>query len=181
MRVALTDRFVSTVKTEAVQTDFYDTKNKGLVLRVARTGTRAWSLVYTSPRDGKRARVILGRYPQTGLAEARALALEAKQHLKDGVDPRDVAKGTLTVLQLAETYLARHVRPRLRSWKAIERRLRKNVLPGIGGIAVTDLHKRDVNRVLDAMLDRAPIEAARCFEDVRAMLRWAVKRGDLDH
>jgi integrase len=36
--------------------------------------------------------------------------------------------------------------------------------------------------VLDPILDReATVEAARCFEDMRAMFRWAVQRGDLDH
>src|SRR5262249_53751235 len=38
-----------------------------------------------------------------------------------------------------------------------------------------------INRVIDPVLERgAKIEAARVFEDMRAMIRWAVKRGDLD-
>ena len=182
MRVALTDRFVSTVKAQPKQADYFDAKCTGLVLRVAANGVRTWCLFYTSPKDGKRARVTLGRYPQTTLSDARALAVEAKAHIVDGVDPRDVAKGGMTVRQLAEAYLAKHVRPNLRSVRAIERRLTKNMLPVVGGLALSGVHKRDVNRVLDRVMARgAGIEAARVFEDMRAMFRWAVSRGDLDH
>jgi integrase len=35
--------------------------------------------------------------------------------------------------------------------------------------------------VIDAKMLDAPITARRVFEDIRAMVRWAVARGDLDH
>ena len=49
----------------------------------------------------------------------------------------------------------------------------------IGHIPLQELHRRDVTRVIDGK--SAPISARRIFEDVRAMVRWAVSRGDLDH
>jgi integrase len=55
------------------------------------------------------------------------------------------------------------------------------VLPIIGHIPLGELHRRDVTRVIDAKIEDAPITARRVFEDVRAMVRWAVARGDLDH
>jgi integrase len=55
------------------------------------------------------------------------------------------------------------------------------VTPVIGNLRLSDLHKREINRVLDPVLERGrPIEATRCFQDLRAMIRWAVARGDLD-
>jgi len=66
-----------------------------------------------------------------------------------------------------------------RSIREIERRLRRDALPIIGSLPLRDLHRRDVTRVLDAKA--APIAARRVFEDLRAMIRWAVARGDLDH
>jgi integrase len=114
------------------------------------------------------------------LASARTLALEGQGHATEGIAPRE--RSRQTVRQLAESYFAKHVRPKLRSAKTIERRFVKNALPVIGERPIEELHKQDLNRVLDAITDRgAPIEAARCFEDLRAMLRWAVSRGDLDH
>jgi integrase len=57
----------------------------------------------------------------------------------------------------------------------------KNMLPAIGDIPLAELHRRDINRVLTAIQSRGSrVEAARVFEDVRAFLRWARARGDLD-
>ena len=51
----------------------------------------------------------------------------------------------------------------------------------IGNVPLASFHKRDVNRVVAPVLERGrPAEAARVFEDVRALLRWGVARGDLD-
>jgi integrase len=87
----------------------------------------------------------------------------------------------MTLRALFTSYLAKHVRPNLRSKNAIERRFTKNVTPIIGNLRLADLHKREINRVIDPILERGrPIEATRCFQDSRAMFRWAVARGDLD-
>jgi Arm DNA-binding domain len=71
-RVELTDRFVAGSK----YGDYFDAKTPGLNLRVTPNGVRSWFLIFTSPKDGKRARATLGRYPQTSLSRARTLALE---------------------------------------------------------------------------------------------------------
>ena len=165
MKVQLTDRFCQHAKsTEGAQTDYFDESVSGLALRVTAKGTKAWTLLYGIPRR----RVTLGRYPSLGLASARARAIEVKDGRSAG-----------TIAALAETYL-RSING-LRSAREIERRLRRDVLPIIGHIPLGELHRRDVTRVIDAKLVDAPITARRVFEDVRAMVRWAVARGDLDH
>ena len=132
-RVAMTDRFVATVKpTEGARTDYFDASTKGLALRVGEHGHKGWSFHFTSPRNQKRARLSLGTYPSTSLARARGLALEAKGHVEDERDPRDVfaanRAGALTVAALLESYLNKYVRPALKSAASVERRLYKNVL-----------------------------------------------------
>jgi integrase len=164
MRVALTDRFCASAKSNEVQTDYFDASVTGLALRVTSGGTRTWTLLHGSPRR----RVTLGRYPSLSLAAARARAIEVREGRSAG-----------TVAALAETYL-RSI-SRLRSRPEIERRLRRDVLPVIGHIQLEELHRRDVTRVIDAKLTNAPITARRVFEDIRAMVRWTVSRGDLDH
>jgi integrase len=178
MRVALTDRFVVGVR-QGTRTEFFDTRVTGLSLRVSPTA-KNWAFHFTTA-GGKRARLTLGAFPAITLAGARGLALEAQAAVEAGADPRASKAGAMTAATLVENYLAKHVRPNLRSAKQVERRLRKNVLPLIGNVRLADLHRRDVNRVLDAIVGRGrPIEANRVFGDVRAMLRWAVARGDLD-
>jgi integrase len=100
------------------------------------------------------------------LASARALAIETREGRTSG-----------TIAALAEIYLKSV--SGLRSASGIGRRLRRDVLPLIGHIPLRELHRRDVTRVIDGK--SAPIAARKVFEDVRAMVRWAVSRGDLDH
>lgn len=186
MRVQFTDRFVATAKPRAgAQAEHFDSAVKGLALRVGARG-KAWNFHYSNPRDGRRARVALGSYPALSLAAARAKAVSMRGYVEDGRDPRELAAAEaaaeMTLADLIESYLIKHVRPNLRSAPAIERRLRKNVLPMIGGVRLAELHRRDISRVIDPILARGrPVEAGRVFEDTRAMLRWAVGRGDLDH
>jgi integrase len=119
------------------------------------------------PNGTPRKRITLGRYPSMSLAGARAAAIEAKEGRTAG-----------TVAALAEAWL-RHSRGK-RSAPEIERRLRKDCLPIIGHIPLRELHRRDVTCIIDRKAG-APIAARRAFEDMRAMVRWAVARGDLDH
>jgi integrase len=175
MKLLLTDRFCQTAKSATPQTDYFDVTVRGLALRVTSKGTKAWTFHYTS--GNKRVRKTLGRYPAVSLAGARTLASEATSAVAEGRDPR-ISAGTMTVAALAERYIA-HV-ANLRSAKEIERRIRKDILPVIGNVPLSDLHRRDATRIIDGKAD-APIAARRAFEDLRAMLRWAVSRGDLDH
>jgi integrase len=189
MRVSLTDRFCAGAKAKgAVQVDYFDEGTPGLALRVTDKGRKAWCFVFTSPKDDKRARLTLGRYPQTTLARARTLALEAKGHLDQGNDPRDVLAAedasAMTVAALVPLYLEKPHRktgrPR-KSVKEIERRLNVNVVPIIGAVKLAELHRRDVNRVVSPIMKRKRhVEATRVFEDFRAMVRWAIGQGYLD-
>jgi integrase len=184
-RVALTDRFCSTAKPLGARTDYFDVTVPGLALRVTESGHRSWSYLFTSPRDDKRARATIGTYPATTLAVARTKALEAKGHVEAGQDPRLVLAGQgvagMTVAALVDAYLADPEKATLRSKTEIERRLRKNVIPIIGAVKVGELRRRDVRTVTDAILRRGrKVEATRVFEDVRAMIRWAVQLEYLD-
>lgn len=175
--VSLTDRFCGTVKPGQIRVDYFDDKTQGLALRVAPSGTKTFTLHF-GPRT-RRARLTLGRYPRLSLAKARALALEALSREAIGEDPR--YSGSVTLSDVARAYFAEHVRLNLRSAKAIERRLTKNVLEAIGSTPIGELHRRDLNRTISAIISRsAPTEARRVFEDLRALLNWAVARGDLE-
>jgi hypothetical protein len=175
MKLQLTDRFCQHAKSAAPQTDYFDEAVTGLALRVTRQGTKSWTFHYT--RAGRRGRKTLGRYPAVSLASARGLASETAVAVAEGRDPRHSA-GSMTVAALAERYIAAVAGKR--SAKEIERRIRKDVVPIIGAVPLAQLHRRDATRVIDRKAD-APIAARRSFEDLRAMLRWAVARGDLDH
>jgi integrase len=189
MRASLTDRFCAGAKALGrPQVDYFDENTPGLALRVTAHGVKAWTLVFTSLKTGKRARVTLGRYPRMTLAQARTLAVEAKGRLDEGMDPHDMLAGkeasAMTVAGLIPLYLEKPNRrtgqPR-RSVKEIARRFNFNVIPVIGNVKLAELHRRDINRVISRIVRRAPVEATRVFEDLRGMSHWAVGQGYLDH
>lgn len=62
----------------------------GLYVEVAPSGSRLWRLGYRF--DGKQKLLALGRYPDVGLAEARAKRDAARKLLADGIDPSHQAK-----------------------------------------------------------------------------------------
>jgi len=182
MHVSLTDRFCARAKAGQEQTDYFDEQVTGLTLRVAKSGRKTWTLHFTSPRDGKRARLSLGTYPATSLAAARSRALEAKGEIEAGSDPRNSKPGAMTVAEMIENYLANYARPNLRSAKSLELRINKNILPILGAMKLSELHRRDMNRIIDPIISRgSSTQAAHVFKDLYAMTRWAVARGDLDH
>ncbi len=58
----------------------------GLSVRITPTGTITWQ--YRFRKEGKAARLSLGRYPDVKLAEARMLVPELRNALANGIDPR---------------------------------------------------------------------------------------------
>ena len=181
--ITLTDRFVAGLKPSGEgDKDYPDRVVRGLRLRVFASGIKGWAFRYAA--SDRHARLSLGTYPAVSLSQARTKALEARAALDAGRDPSNAvgADPGMTVADLVASYLAKHVRPNLRTAAEVERRFKRNILPILGHIRLGDLHKRDINRVVDPILARdCPVEASHCFEDLRALVRWGVHRGDLDH
>ncbi|MER9593277.1 tyrosine-type recombinase/integrase [Mesorhizobium australicum] len=198
-QIELTDKFCQSAKaTCGRKVDYFDTLVKGLVLRASAGGTKSWYLVYGPP--AKRQWLKLGFYPEIPLGGdkgARQRARDARAKVGDGGDPVSDKKSlasSQTVAHLVENYIKRHASTK-RSGDEIARRLRKNVSGRdadgeklekssagcICDVKLSELHRRDITKAIDAVKDRgAHVEANRLFEDVRAMIRWARGRGDLD-
>ncbi len=75
-RVNLTDRFVANARSGS-RVVYFDTKIRGLALRVTPAGVKTWSFVYR--KSGGPKWLTFGLYPAVGLATARTLALD-KRH-----------------------------------------------------------------------------------------------------
>ncbi len=184
-KVELTDKFIQAAKcVSGRKTDYFDTLVKGLVLRASAGGQKSWYAVYGPP--SKRQWLKLGTYPEIPLGGdkgARQRAKDTRAKVGDGGDPvadKKAHEASQTVSDLIDNYVSRHASTR-RSGDEIARRLRKNVGEVIGTIKLADLHRRDLTRCIDKIKDRgAGTEANKVFEDMRAMIRWARGRGDLD-
>ena len=101
MKVKLTDRFCANVKATS-RTDYFDEDTTGLALRVTEQGSKSWTYNYTL--GDKRVRMTMGTYPAISLAGARTKALEARDAVEAGTDPRSTVLGGETLQAICEEY-----------------------------------------------------------------------------
>ena len=162
-RKALTDRFVAGVR-RASRTVYFDSKAKGLALRVTPAGLKTWSFVYR--RGGKPQWLTLGSYPAVTLAGARSLALD-KRHAID-VEKRDpatelrvqreaaklapaAAPAVYRFSDLAALY-EKFAKGRKKTWKDDVNKTKKYLIPAWGSLPVRDITRRHIHELLDTLV-----------------------------
>ena len=108
----ITDRWIAAATSNGkIQTDIFDSQVKGLAIRISATGRKSWTLFYSRPTTGKRARLMLGTYPEISVAKARLTAIEAKAKIIEGDDPGARKKAAHTAMKVGDLiaeYIARH-------------------------------------------------------------------------
>jgi integrase len=183
----LTERFIATVKPRAARVDWFDTSVPGLALRVGAASTvaetKSWSLHYRN-KAGKQRRFTLGRYPTVGLAKARAEARRKLVEVHDGGDPAESRREwrvTDTFAQLCETYMERHAKAHKKSWREDDRLIRRELVPVLGGLKASEVRRRDVITLLDAIASRpAPVLANRVKALIHKIFVFAISRDVVD-
>lgn len=85
----LTDRLIRDTRPKKSVHRIRDTNVvcRGFGVTVAPSGAKTFFLSYTSPEDGKRKQIAIGRFPTLSLREARAKALELRSEVDAGRDP----------------------------------------------------------------------------------------------
>jgi integrase len=178
----LTTRWLESVKVSK-QTDFVDRSEPGLMFRVAPSGVKSWSLMYRRRSDNKRRRVSLGRFPETGLAAARAKATRLKEAIAEGADPADAPppKAIESVNELLDRFLKDHTTGR--RWKAeMTRIFAKDFRKAIGQHKIADVKRTHILAVCNAIKDRGGkgISANVALAAIRKAFNWAVSEGYLE-
>lgn len=159
----------------------------GLYLRV--TSKRAASWVFRYMLDGKAREMGLGSYPAITLPAAREKAAEVrttKAERRDPIQAREAkrreqrlleARG-MTFRQCAEAYIAAHQagwkNPKHGAlWSAT---LETYAFPVLGNLAVGDVDRSLVIRVLEPIWTAKPETASRVRGRIEAVLDWAEAR-----
>lgn len=160
----------------------------GLVLQVGRdidgkaTDSRCWIL--RTHIGGKRRSIGLGPFPEVSLARAREKAADAKEQIRQGVDPvavrRDAQAALLaaqakrmTFEQAAKATFATKTFKNKRSrdrWLSI---LEKYAYPVIGDMEVADIELPHVQKVLDPIWTTKHETAKRVRSHIEQTLTWA--------
>jgi integrase len=182
---ALTDISIRNLKANpGERLEAWDEKVPGLGIRVSSTGTKSFVLLYRI--GGQAKRMTLGRYPVVSLADARKLATEALYKIshdqnpqQDKEDARSFPRCDETVDQFVRLHCSRHNRDS--TARQTERIMRNRFLPTWAAKDVRKITKRDVIKVLDAIVEEGlPSAANQAFAAVRKFSNWCVQRGIID-
>jgi integrase len=158
----------------------WDSKVRGLGLRVYPSGLKTWIFSYRS--GGRKRLLALGQYEALAVDAARAKALKELGKVLDGKDPLEARKAArtagMTVRELAAEYLERHARTRKRTWREDESRINRTILPRWGSRPVSSIRRADV-ATLHARLKDAPYEGNKVLRLVSKMWNLAATWGYL--
>jgi ribosomal protein L31E len=153
--------------------DITDKAKKGFGVRVYPSGVRVFIFKYKI--DGVQKLLNLGEYPSTTLKSAReefekqfTRVRDLRNGKSDGADPvKEIKlqaerrikedaehKQAPTVAGLVKDFIEKHSKKKNRNWKDIERMLNKEVVSEWGKRKAKDISKRDVNILLEKIVDR---------------------------
>ena len=180
-----TDRALKGLSTppKPQQLDYFDSKARGLGLRISYGGRRSFFAMYSNSA-GKRQRVSLGEYGRIedgklSLAQARKRAKAKLGEVAKDKDPAAEARAgraAPTVRDLATDFIAMQHKRGKKSAGIQERRLARAVLPILGNHKALDLTRADIKSIMDKITERgAPIEANRVHEVIRTMLNYGLE------
>lgn len=162
----------------------------GLALQVTPSGARSWVLRVVV--GGKRRDMGLGAYSPFGmtLARAREAALEARDLIRQGVDPiqrqqeaRSALKASmveaLTFKQCAERYIKAHEKGwrNARHGQQWRNTLEQHAYPVLGQLLVRDVKLSHVMQVLEPIWTNTTETAVRVRGRIESVLDWATARG----
>jgi len=160
----------------------------GLVLQITPNGGRTWLLRVQV--GAKRREIGLGGFPEVTLAMARDRARDAKDKIRQGIDPveeRKAARAALTAAQHRGLPFAdavdRYLASKLEEFKNPKHRqqwrntLESYALPQLGAMLVQDIGTADVLRVLEPIWQSKTETASRLRGRIEAVLSWATVAG----
>ena len=159
---------------------------KGLYLEVTHKAQKWWRLKYRF--NGKEKRISLGVFPEVGLKEVRDLRDDARQQLRNNVDPSAVRKiqkqNNITTSGNAFEVIAREWHARQTNvWSEsyaddVLRRLETNTFPIIGEIPIGEVTAADMLDMLRRMEKRGIGETTYRIRAVCSQIfRYAIATG----
>lgn len=157
---------------------YYDAREKGLVLAVTPAGGKSFYLYKRI--DGRPERLLLGKFPDLTVENARKLAASAKGEIAMGENPQKAKRSIrdeMTFGALFTEYLEKHSKVHKRSWAYDEREVNK-FLKHWFKRKISSIEKAEVER-LHAKVgkDNGIYQANRLLERIRSIFNKATDWG----
>ncbi|MCR9366024.1 tyrosine-type recombinase/integrase [Vibrio antiquarius] len=169
--VPLTDKKIKNEKPTDKERTISD--GDGLQLRILPNGTKSWRFVYTSPTYSKRSNITLGTYPSLTLLNARKKAIEYRELVAIGNDPKEFIKEIREQRQALTKYTLYKV---AQDWfevkadrvsedyaKDVWRSLELHIFPNLGNVPISKITQ---NNVIDTL---RVVEAKGSLETVKRL------------
>jgi integrase len=176
----LTNDLIASIVAAGVEKTVFDSATPGFGFRLTANQKGIW--LARARVDNQRTKISLGTYPEKSLATARAEAHAALRDIRDGKDPRAekaarrlaTQAGKITVSELADRWLAEHVRLKLkpRTVSDYERIVEQRIKPRLGTLAVASVSKSDVIS-FHASMANTPRRANYVVATLRALMAFA--------
>ncbi|WP_296284772.1 tyrosine-type recombinase/integrase [uncultured Acinetobacter sp.] len=148
-----TDREIQNFKAQEKRYSVKDKLNNGLFIEVKESGVKSWHYRYTF--EGKQERLVIGRYPDLSLKDARQIRDESASKVAKGISPKqekeDKKTGRLKSVLLkdyGERYLHEVIKKDRKNPYNLILCLNNDIYPFIGHIAVNKITTDDVRRVI---------------------------------
>ena len=163
-----TDREIKNLKVGEKRYTAKDTVANGLFLDITTTGVKSWWYRYSL--NGKQERLVIGRYPDLSLKDARQVRDESASLVAKGISPKkDKAKPRgILFKDYGERYLNEVIKKERKNPYNMILCLNKDIYPMIGNVALDQINVDDVRRVIWRKKDQGYDAAA---NQVRGLLK----------
>ncbi len=164
----------------------------GLALRIKPIGSKFWIFNYQRPITKKRANLTLGKFPDLSLAKARTKAIEARELLADGIDPKEHRDNTLREkqLELSNTLQAvfddwlevKKTSIKEQTAKKLKQRIEKYLLPDLGKFLLGDITAPQAIKTIKPIANQGKLETVgRLCRSLNEIMTFAVNTGVIEH
>ncbi len=191
MKTAVTERLLRSLLSKGEPHEpIWDQIPPGIEWRIG-TAKITGSIVGRVRGSGRRQpiRLLAGHFPTLTVGEIRQHGKRLRHDLDTGVDPRTVKRERQQAEEderkrlfgvVAEQFIARLAEAR--TARAIELRIRRELVARWGNRPVTRITRMDVANMVVEISERGHREAARqTFVYARRLFRWAVARGLIEY
>ena len=143
-----TDREIQNLKPQEKRYSVKDKLNNGLFVEVWDSGTKTWHYRYSL--NGKQERLVIGRYPDFSLKDARQVRDESASLVAKGISPKkDKAKPKgILFKDYGERYLNEVIRKERKNPYNMVLCLNNDIYPMMGSIPLDQVSIEDIRRTI---------------------------------
>jgi len=172
----LTELAIRKAKPAGKRYDLFDASVRGLGLRVATSGTKSWFMMRRI--NGRMLRTTFGRYPEVSLALARLKAPDVLAAMADG---QTAGQRRTDLFKVVLDEWLKKDQAKNKSVHQVKVAMYRHALPAFGPMPVASITKRDINRLIDTIVDQgSPVAANRVLAFTKRFFSWCKERDILE-